>query len=204
MNCPRCSAIIAVEDVNVREGIALCRACRNVVRASELVEGAPSSLDLAVPPGAWDVTEGGERRIGATTRSPFALFLVPFMVVWSGGSLGGLYGRQIRSGHFDPIQSVFGIPFILGSLMFWAIALMHVAGRVEVRIRGRDASVFTGVGPIGRTQRFHLGEFTSIREGRGGRGQASIVLEGARRVTFGQFLTPARRFFLAQSLRALM
>ena len=50
--------------------------------------------------------------LGATTRSPIAFFLVPFMCVWSGGSLGGVYGSQVLNGEFDLGISLFGIPFI--------------------------------------------------------------------------------------------
>lgn len=85
---------------------------------------------------------------------------------------------------------------------------MHVAGRVEVRLRGREAEIFTGVGPFGRTQRFHLSEFTRVGDGvspgrRGSMGHL-ISLEGSRRLTFGSLLNNERRYFLVQSLKGLL
>lgn len=57
--------------------------------------------------------------ISATTESPIAFFLVPFMLVWSGGSLGGIYGTQIANGHFNLFLSLFGIPFCNGDNIIW-------------------------------------------------------------------------------------
>ena len=96
--------------------------------------------------------------VGATTRSVSAFFLVPFMLVWSGFSLGGIYGTHIVKGKFDPMMSLFGIPFVLGSVLFWSLALMAIAGKVEVRIRGEEGTIFTGLGVLGWTRRFRVTE----------------------------------------------
>jgi len=208
MSCPRCGAQIAVSDVNVQQNVALCRACKSLFGASELAHGAPLVRDLSCPPGAWDTRDGDERRLGATTRSGAAFFLVPFMCVWSGGSLGGIYGMQIATRHFSLGLSLFGIPFVLGTLLFGTIALMSVLGRVEVRIRGDEGVVFTGVGPLGWTRRFSLSDFGTISEvfraGRHNSSQNAIVLEGARRLEFGSMLSTERRYFLMESLRPLL
>ena len=66
-----------------------------------------------------------------------AFFLVPFMCVWSGGSLGGIYGSQFFQSKFDLSMSLFGIPFVLGTLLFGSFALMTVCGKVVVSIRER-------------------------------------------------------------------
>jgi hypothetical protein len=177
---------------------------------SDLVHGAPAGRGpREVPRGAWDIDNGVERCIGATTRSWLALFLVPFMCVWSGFSIGGIYGSQLVSGKFNPAMSAFGIPFVLGTLLFGSIAAMSVCGKVEVRLRGTEGRVFTGIGPIGWARRFELTEFSSIREDYSSissnrQPSRNIVMEGSRRLAFGTGLSEARRYFVIESLRPLL
>jgi hypothetical protein len=141
-------------------------------------------------------------------RSPIAFFLVPFMCVWSGFSLGGIYGSQIVKGHFQLGPSLFGIPFLIGTLVFGSIALLSVAGRSEVRVRGEHAEAFTGVGPLGLRRRFLMSEVTRVREDVVGYSNSTpiyaIVLEGSRRIRVGVGVSDARRQFMFGVLRALV
>ncbi|WP_322550204.1 hypothetical protein [Flavobacterium psychraquaticum] len=120
MNCPQCSSEIQTENINIQSDIAQCIKCKNIFKISENIED-PNDKSFSIsnnPDGTWFKTEFNETIIGASTRSPIAFFLVPFMLVWSGGSLGGIYGSQIKNGEFNLLISLFGIPFILGSLLF--------------------------------------------------------------------------------------
>jgi hypothetical protein len=109
--CPLCRSAIAADDINVATDIALCRRCGKTFSFSELVGGSPgAAVDLTTPPsGAWFEQLGDGFRVGATTRSWTALFVIPFTCVWSGFSLKSLYGKQFSSGHFDPTSSLFGV-----------------------------------------------------------------------------------------------
>jgi hypothetical protein len=145
--------------------------------------------------------------VGATTRSPAAFFIVPFMCVWSGFSLGGIYVTQIISGKFDLVSSLFGIPFLIGTIIFGTLALMTVCGKVEVTI-GRNSSVFIGIGSLGWSRRFDWLTIKSIREEvtktqYPGSSGAAIVLEGARRLKFGGGLNEERRYFILSALKYL-
>lgn len=207
--CPGCSAPIPAEDINVVTDVALCRACGEASPFSSLVHAPQPGAAPATPPGAWSIDDGVELRIGAATRSPMALVFVPFLLVWSGGSLGVIYGSQILSGTFNPAMSAFGLPFLVGSLIFGSLTAMFVCGKVEIRLRGEEGRVFTGIGPLGRSRHFHLSEFTRITEGYVGvrinkRERVSIILDGSRRMTFGAMLNDARRYFLIESLRPLI
>ena len=102
---------------------------------------------------------------GGDDESPAAFFLVPFMCVWSGGSLGGIYGSRIARGQFNLEASLFGIPFVLGTLLFGSIAVMSLCGKAVVRVRGDEGVVFVGVGAIGWRRRFRWGEVTRVMEG---------------------------------------
>lgn len=210
--CPKCGRELPLDDVNVAADTALCRECAEVFSLSEIVEGGRAdegdgSFDVSSPPrGAWYADDGNEVRIGATTRSAIAWFLVPFMCVWSGFSLGGIYGTQFYKGQFDLRTTLFGIPFILGTLLFGSMAVMSVIGKVEVRLCGAAGEIFTGVGWIGWRRRFALADVERVREnalytrGAGSPG-ACIVLEGQRRLSFGSGLSDERRHYVLRALQ---
>src|SRR4051812_39865012 len=127
LNCPVCHTFIPVSQINVQADVAACAKCNEVFAVSDLVAEGQGDIecDLASPPqGAWFLDEGFAWTLGATTRSGLAFFLVPFMCVWSGFSLVGIYGTQIAAGEFRLAQSLFGIPFLLGTIFMGAGAIM--------------------------------------------------------------------------------
>ncbi len=206
--CPNCRQPLLPENINVQTDLALCKACGQVSQLSKLVDADfdPAVLDHP-PPGAWYQESMSECIFGATTRSPMAFFLVPFMCVWSGGSLGGIYGTQLVHGKFNLMISLFGIPFLIGTLMFGSIALMSVCGKLEVRIREGLGTVFIGVGRLGWTRRFNLAEVDFIEDsytpGSRGSGSTSILLRGQSVLRFGSQLTEPRRYFILNVLKRL-
>ena len=134
MNCPKCKRLIEKENVNIQTDIAQCVNCGNIFKVSETLSNTINDgFNIDSPPkGAWIKKEDNDLIIGATTRSPIAFFLVPFMLVWTGGALGGLYGSQFINGEFNLGASLFGIPFIIGAIIFCALTAMTVCGEVEI------------------------------------------------------------------------
>ncbi len=209
--CPSCSREVPLSDINVGADTALCRACGKLFAASALAGGSPAPrVDLMSPPAGISVERlGGQTVISATTRSPMALFFIPFMLVWSGFSLGGIYGTQIQTGVFDPVQSLFGIPFLLGTVALGSSALMTVMGRVLVRISGNEGSVFTGIARLGWERRFRTADITRVEERLsvfqyGAQNFHQIALEGRRRIVFGSLLNDERRYFVMNALRQIL
>jgi phage FluMu protein Com len=205
--CPKCGKLLAGNDLNVVTDIARCPSCDEVFALSTLVQASASGpVDLDDPPrGTWYRGEFNGFVVGATTRNPIAFFLVPFMCVWSGFSIGGIYGTQIVRGQFDLHQSLFGIPFVLGTLLFGSIALMAVCGKVVVRVSDSEGVVFTGIGPLGWRRPFNSLEVATVSiepHSSGNNQQAmTIVLNGPHKLRFGSGLTEARRNFIANVLR---
>ncbi|MCA8989543.1 MAG: hypothetical protein KDA78_17985 [Planctomycetaceae bacterium] len=197
--------------MNVATDVAVCPSCDEVFPLSLVVgtQEISAEFDINDPPGgAWFQEDFQEWRIGASTRSPAAFFLVPFMCVWSGFSLGGIYGTQIAKGEFDLGMSLFGIPFILGTLLFGGIAVMTVFGRVDVIVADTVGRVFTGVGPLGWTRRFDWSQVTWIEEDNpdyeySGNSGRVISLVGKTRLKFASMMSDARRYYLLQGLREL-
>lgn len=209
IKCPKCKQDVPPDQVNVATDLAFCPECNEGFKLSESIDQDSMSPDILKnpPKGAWFRKEMDRLVIGASTRSPVAFFLVPFMCVWSGGALGGIYGSQIMKGEFNLIQSLFGIPFVLGSLLFWSLALMAIGGKVEVSI-GKISSVFVGIGKLGWTRQFDWYTMATIREigpnlKYPGRHQTAIVMEGKTRIKFGTGLSEKRRHFLLNALKYL-
>jgi len=178
---------------------------------SSLVIGEDArTVDLNQPPaGVWFEREMAGFTIGSTTRSAAAFFLVPFMCVWSGFSLGGIYGSQIINGQFNLFLSLFGIPFVIGTLVFGSIALMTVCGRVVVSVDRDDGQVFQGVGPLGWRKRFQWSDIRTVEEVAlgyrySGQNGPAIALIGTTRLKFGSMLRDSRRFFVLQALRQML
>jgi len=207
-NCPECRTEIPLEDINVAKDIALCRRCARTYSFAELSQDRDvADVDASRPPkGAWYKSQGIEFEVGAWTRSWGALFLVPFTLAWSGGSLGGIYGSQIAKGRFDLTLSLFGIPFVLGTLLLVPYTLMTVFGKLVVRGSGDQGSVFIGVGPFGWSRRFRWSEIRAVRSAQtkwrqNGNPLPIIELEGPEPIRFGSQLSEKRREFMLAVLR---
>jgi hypothetical protein len=205
--CPRCRQVLGGDAINVVTDVARCARCDQVFALSALVHAlALGRVDRDTPPrGAWYQADFNGFVVGATTRHPIALFLVPFMCVWSGFSLGGIYGSQLMHGRFNLGMSLFGIPFVVGTLIFGSIALMAACGKVVVRVLDSEGEVFTGIGSLGWRRPFDGSQVSSVRIEPYATGQnrtaMTIVLDGPHKLRFGSGLTEARRDFIAGVLR---
>jgi hypothetical protein len=211
--CPACGTRLPPDDINGATDWASCRRCGTATRVSELMNGgAFPRVDLSRPvKGVTLQREGSHSVIAATTRSAMAFFLIPFLCVWSGASLSVSYGPQLQRGVFDLRSSLFGLPFLVGTLVLGPRCLMSVFGRVTVIRNGDDGSVFTGVGILGWRRQFRWSELESVREvigreTRKGRPPKLIILNfrpGTRSpLRFGTMLSEERRWFIMAAIQA--
>ena len=115
VHCPKCHHAIPASKMNVETNVAVCPTCDEAFDLSDLLSDESENGDESkaaphlkqAPPGAWFTTDVDSWQVGASTRSGAAFFLVPFMLVWSGFSLGGIYGSQIVAGKFNLMMSLF-------------------------------------------------------------------------------------------------
>lgn len=104
--CPACGHLIAQDDINVEEGVALCRACGALSRLSD-VTGQPAvdPTALAAPPAgcACEEVPGGGLVVRARNRDigGAAFFLLPSLL-WNAiisifilGAIAGLYTHLV-------------------------------------------------------------------------------------------------------------
>lgn len=240
-HCPACNAPIGVDDINMAEGVGLCRACNTLHRLSDLIEGDEALCDQVArsepPRGAWLRDDGVVTRIGAVTRSRLiGGFMWCFTLFWNGVVSVFLYiaitavlvhagllpeSRLVpmsqNSGPSKPLDvggtiflCVFLIPFVLIGIGTFLLALVATFGSTEVRLRGNDASVRTGLGPIMLKKTFEVAEVKSVRLGNSDISQNNQPLQGIivkaadRKIVFGALLSSERRRWMASVLRELV
>jgi hypothetical protein len=209
MKCPSCNELVDSANINIQTDLGKCQHCDHIFKISEEIDTVADGFDINTPPkGAWFTTADAVITLGATTRSAIAFFLVPFALIWSGGSLGGIYGSQIVSGEFNILFSLFGIPFLLGSIMIWTIASMAIWGKVEITITENGGTVFTGLGKLGLRKHFTWQEISKITEKPtvmnypGKRGNA-IQLSGSKSISFGTGLSESRKYYVMSALQVI-
>jgi hypothetical protein len=156
-HCPECGLPIEVADLAPAQGVAVCRFCEKshplaACQAAVPYEQRNIVPEMAVPKGVRIEETMDGFRLTISTRSCIAIFLVPFTLFWAGGSLGGIYGMQIAKGEFNLVMSLFGLPFLAGSVFLIALTVMAVAGRCVVELAGGKFSIRTGALGIYRTQ----------------------------------------------------
>jgi hypothetical protein len=152
-----CRSVIAADDVNVATDIALCRACGKPSAFSVVSGLADISLESLNKPPRWikvNRDPRGGKTIVYRRVSPALLFLIPFTALWSGLSMWFIYGAQFRKGQFDLAQSLFGLPFLIGTLILLTAITHLLFGRWEIALRSGAGTVFVGVGPLGWTRHF--------------------------------------------------
>jgi hypothetical protein len=208
--CPFCKAAIPIADVNVSTDVALCRACGKTSSFSAVAGvGELAAVDLAQPPRHVKVglTPDGRSWIIYRRVSPVLLFLVPFTLFWSGLSMVGIYGTQIHRRHFELAQSLFGLPFLLGTCgLLSAIAFMAL-GRWEITVGNGEGTVFVGVGAIGRRRKFRYtrtsmaGIVDSDRTSKSGRQRAVGITTDGEVFKFGTGIPDDSLRFIAASLQ---
>jgi hypothetical protein len=162
--CPDCGELFPIPRVAERD---------DPVEISRL----PRGITLSFAPGGF--------MIKANLRSLAAFFIVPFTIAWAGFSMAGLYGSQIAKGKFEWFPSLFGLPFLVGSIFLVSLCLLTVAGTTIVRVDRQGGLVSTGVGFLRRRRRFDPAEVKDVEHITGYNRNGSkthIVLTGERRI----------------------
>ncbi len=215
MKCPNCQTDILADDVNIQADIAKCAACGHVFTASDNVDPPEEEhFNINQPPqGAWYHRDMNGVVVGASMRSPMALFFIPFTLIWSGGSLGGIYGAQLIQQKFDLTTSLFGLPFLIGSIFLWGMTLMSILGKVEIKLNRQGGEVFKGIGFIGRKKTFLWRELsdtnhktvneTTFSNSAGHRKITRTISRQTSPIRLPMTLSSKRRHFLAQAIKEI-
>ncbi len=248
VTCP-CGQDIPIADINVGEGVALCRGCGKLSRlmdlATPLEDAAAIEAANAPPPKGCRIDDfGGQAVLVASARSLttagpllfFAAFwnsivsvfvLIATAGLWTNlvgpipawfpapSATNGPGGSNNSIGIGMPLGMalflcVFLIPFVAIGLGVLCAALVAMAGRVVVRLRGPEGVVFTGIGPIGWRRRFDASRVKAVKfvesaAERNGQRRKLIGIETEQRtIKFGSVLTDQRRAWLAGALKKVL
>lgn len=179
--CPNCQRLIPLEDINVSTDIALCRGCSRTFSFSMIRESrALLEQPLNQPPRHVRIEEHfpGQKTIIYKKKSPVVLFLIPFTAFWSGFSIWGLYIHPLMQDPIDWGRMLFGIPFLLGTIVLVSVILFCLFGKWVITLDNGAGTVFVGVGPIGRTHLFRYGRDTLVSLKNSGVSQKEVPLKG--------------------------
>jgi hypothetical protein len=212
LTCPSCSTLIPLEDINVAKDLALCRACGQTTAFSRL-QGVSelNDVNLDVPPKHVREEYDGQSDLALTyrRRSPVLFFLIPFTALWSGGSVGMIYLKPLLQGTpFNVGEALFGIPFLIGTVILLTVISYLFFGRWVIRITGNEGSVFNGVGSLGWTRRIPIDRSSTVTLAACG---ASVnnqpvpcirIDTGEKSLSFGAFIKDdSKRFIAARILK---
>lgn len=229
MKCPKCKSAIDVADLNMAQGVALCRVCGDLKMLSEVMSvPVMDPADASQPPAGCRVEDWGSGvRYEASCRSiPLAVFFGVFATFWNGVIwtmvVAVLSGNAIlRSGSSGPsspapsgppasgqdivFQCLFMIPFVLAGLGVAFGFILAAFGKVRVTIDGNNGRVRTGVGLLSWTRSFEVSNVKAVTFGQtayvvNNRHKPLIVIEAAKTLQFGSGLSDRRRKWLAAML----
>lgn len=209
--CPNCAKELPLDDVNVAQDVALCRGCgyTGPFLAATAVPRL-SDEEMARPPKRVSLQRefGDALTITCRPKRGMLLFLVPFTLFWSGFSMAGIYGSQLWKGEFDPKLSLFGLPFLLGTLVLVTIILNVLVGRTAVTLTKGKVQVGTHLLGWQKIREMECGPGTTVTlETSGYRvnnvPQPEIVLTcGEQKLKFGAVaLSPEAKTYVAAVLR---
>lgn len=211
INCPACQSQIVEQNLNIQDDEAYCPSCNQVLQLSSFSNiGAVNDFDVDLPPqGVSYSSDTGKVNISASTRSPLALFFVPFTVIWAGLSFNYVFGPQLLFAESGVVQFLLGVLIFFGMVVFGGLAAMMTAGRVQITISNNRAEIFEGIGSLGWTQNINWEDVRIIRAKKttfylydsqiGG-----VCLEGKVKMKFGLTLTQERMNYIVNALRMQM
>ncbi len=227
--CPKCGSELNLGDINIDQGVALCRACGRLSSLSEVVKTAvPVDHLIDDPPkGCTLIDYGRDVQILVSLRSIRRMLMTAFvMMFWNGitsifvlGALASLvFGGSSGESSDFPLPTMprgiavgvllFMIPFILIGLSLIAAFLLAIGGHLDIRLAHNEGSIRTALGPFGWTRRFNPADIQNVaihmHSGENGTTPDGLVLEGKRTIRFGSGLPEDRRDWLRAILLHLL
>lgn len=163
--CPNCGQTLPLEDLNISTNLGLCRACGYSGPFLEsLMIPKMTDEEMVRPPKRVSLRRefGDALTIECRPSRVPLLFLVPFTVLWSGVSMAGIYGSQIWKGQFDPKLSLFGLPFLLGTILLTMFILYGLFGKTTITLSKGKARVATKLFGAGRVRELECGKDTTV------------------------------------------
>lgn len=161
--------------------IALCRGCGRTFSFSMIREsGVLLKQSLACPPRHVRVDElyPGRKMIRYKKIPGVVFFLIPFTAFWSGLSMWGLYIQPLMQEKIDWSRMLFGIPFLLGTIVLTFSICMCLFGKWVITLENGLGTVFVGIGSIGWTRAFNYSRDTLVSLKNSGISHNDVPMKG--------------------------
>ena len=169
--CPNCGKQLPLDDVNMAQDMALCRAC-GYAGAFLSASAVPPMTDeeMARPPKRVKLERGFDDALTITCRPKRTslLFLVPFTAFWSGISMTGIYIVPLATGNFEWKLGLFGLPFLIGTIVLVTIILNVLLGKMTVTLTKGKVAVGTHLLGWRRIRELACGPGTTVMIGKSG------------------------------------
>lgn len=175
VQCPKCHGRIDAANINVQSDSALCSGCGEMFAPSMQLErgsrGAANYNHAAhtafaqaeASPRVQLQQDGNDWTISWKRRNIISgLFIGVFLTFWGGFSVGGIYVTPFLNGQLDLQNCLFGLPFLLGSVVLFSMVMFSFFGRVVMQKQQRTLKYFVGVAGIGIYRRFDLDALQGI------------------------------------------
>lgn len=209
--CPFCKQPIPPADFDVSTDAAYCRACDRATTYKQLLTTDPQSIVNATQPhGCWMINDGQTLRIGISLRSERLVPSLVATVIWN-GIMATFAISMGNNGAFSQ-NSYFALmlaPFFAAGLLFLYSCFLIAFGHTEVRLQGDRCSIFTGIGPIGRTRTINISNIRSItrkmtRSDDSSFEYLALTTTTGRTIKFARVATDLRREFLLSALASVL
>ena len=164
-SCPDCGKDLPLEDVNVAQDMALCRACGySGAFLNTSVVPRMTDEEMARPPKRVSLQRefGDALTITCRPKRTALLFLVPFVALWSGVSMAGIYVVPLATGQFDWKMGLFGLPFLIGTIVLVTIILNVLVGKTTVTLSKGKVQVGTHLLGWRRFREMECGKETAV------------------------------------------
>ncbi len=178
------------------------------------ITGIPGveNVDLSKPPKGvrFDPSTLRGKTVYFKKVSPMVLFLIPFTAMWSGISMAGIYGKQIADGKFDVGSSLFGLPFLLGTIVLVSSIVFMLFGRWRFSFNQGMLEVAMELGPFSWKRRIACdkGARVSIRQSswkKNNQMQYHIQVEsGGETLKFATGIPEEPKTFIAEAIRRMI
>lgn len=232
--CPTCAGSLSTSDLNISQGVALCRNCGSLSRLAELIHNdLPSEEILDHPPSGCSQhrgTEGVQLRVSHRSMLN-AGGLLFFCVFWNSMVsmflvmvLGSLYIHVFgplpswipapNQGSPLPlsgalIMGAFLTPFVLIGIWVFCRVIMAIGGSTSFTVGAERVVISSGVGPLRWNRQIELSTIRQIglhwtSQGKSGQTPEIEIQTTKKPIYFGSDLPRYRLDWICASLRWLI
>jgi hypothetical protein len=209
LQCPKCAAEIGEEDFNVSTDLAYCRNCQSHLKYSEIrasIDG--TAFENLACPKYVSINEFGERvEVIYRKTSPAVWFLIPFTILWSGGSVGMGLIIPLLNNKLDLHGALFFIPFLLGTIVLVSVILGLLFGKLRVVLDGENSEIYRGVGMIAWRNRFDFSNLKCVTIQKGTmsvndvvQNEICLIMHEGDTIKFGAMMHEESRTYVAAAI----